>query len=178
MMSDQRRLFTSECVTEGHPDKMSDQISDAILDEILKGDPNARVACETIVTTGMVRVAGEITTTDYVDIPAIVRRTVKEIGYTRAKYGIDAETCAVMTALDEQSPDIAHGVDQDYEARQSTDDRDETDIGAGDPGLTFGFAWAEPETSTPLPTLLASPLAKRLSVVRKNGTLDYVTPCG
>src|SRR5699024_8372332 len=116
-MSEKRRLFTSESVTEGHPDKMSDQISDAILDEILKGDPNARVACETIVTTGLVLVAGEITTSVYVDIPAIVRRTIKEIGYTRAKYGFDADTCSVLTAIDEQSPDIAGGVDTAFETR-------------------------------------------------------------
>lgn len=178
MMSDQRRLFTSESVTEGHPDKMSDQISDAILDEILKGDPNARVACETIVTTGMVLVAGEITTTVYVDIPAIVRRTVKEIGYTRAKYGFDAETCAVMTAIDEQSPDIAGGVDQDYESRQATEERDETDIGAGDQGLMFGFACDETENLMPLPIFLAHRLAKRLTDVRKNGTLGYLRPDG
>lgn len=178
MMSDQRRLFTSESVTEGHPDKMSDQISDAILDEILKGDPNARVACETIVTTGMVLVAGEITTTVYVDIPAIVRRTVKEIGYTRAKYGFDAETCAVMTAIDEQSPDIAGGVDQDYESRQATEERDETDIGAGDQGLMFGFACDETENLLPLPIFLAHRLAKRLTDVRKNGTLGYLRPDG
>src|SRR5690625_1827296 len=148
MMSDQRRLFTSESVTEGHPDKMSDQISDAILDEILKGDPNARVACETIVTTGMVLVAGEITTTVYVDIPAIVRRTVKEIGYTRAKYGFDAETCAVMTAIDEQSPDIADGVDLALEVRQG--DTEEA-MGAGDQGLMFGYACNETEELMPLP---------------------------
>jgi len=177
-MSDQRRLFTSESVTEGHPDKMSDQISDAILDEILKGDPNARVACETIVTTGMVLVAGEITTTVYVDIPAIVRRTVKEIGYTRAKYGFDAETCAVMTAIDEQSPDIASGVDQDYESRQAIEESDETDIGAGDQGLMFGFACDETENLMPLPIFLAHRLAKRLTDVRKNGTLDYLRPDG
>ena len=143
-MTKKRRLFTSESVTEGHPDKICDQISDAILDAILAKDPNARVACETTVTTGLVLVAGEITTSTYVDIPKIVRETIKGIGYTRAKYGFDAETCAVLTSIDEQSPDIAKGVDQALEARegQMTDEEIEA-IGAGDQGLMFGFACNE-----------------------------------
>lgn len=175
-MSENRRLFTSESVTEGHPDKMSDQISDAILDEILKGDPNARVACETVVTTGLVLVAGEITTSVYVDIPAIVRRTIKEIGYTRAKYGFDADTCSVLTAIDEQSPDIAGGVDTSLEARQGkiTDH----EIGAGDQGLMFGYACDETEDLLPLPIYLAHRLAKRLTDVRKNNELSYLRPDG
>lgn len=177
-MSDQRRLFTSESVTEGHPDKMCDQISDAILDEILKGDPDARVACETVVTTGMVLVAGEITTSVYVDIPAIVRKTVKEIGYTRAKFGFDAETCSVLTAIDEQSPDIAGGVNRALESREEKSANTEESIGAGDQGLMFGYACDETEDLMPLPIFLAHRLAKRLSDVRKSDVLGYLRPDG
>lgn len=175
-MSKNRRLFTSESVTEGHPDKMCDQISDAILDEILKNDPDARVACETVVTTGLVLVAGEITTDVYVDIPSIVRKTIKEIGYTRAKYGFDAETCAVLTAIDEQSVDIASGVDRALEVREQSETVEE--IGAGDQGLMFGFACDETEELLPLPIFLAHRLAKRLATVRKDGTLPYLRPDG
>jgi len=174
-----RHLFTSESVTEGHPDKISDQISDAVLDEILKEDPNARVACEATVTTGMVLVSGEISTNTYVDIPAIVRQTIKDIGYTRAKYGFDAETCAVLTAIDEQSPDIASGVDQAFEARQGQmTDEEIASIGAGDQGLMFGFASDETEELMPLPISLAHKLSKRLADVRKEGLLNYLRPDG
>lgn len=174
-LSTKRRLFTSESVTEGHPDKMCDQISDAILDEILKGDPDARVACETTVTTGLVLVAGEISTSVYVDIPAIVRDTVKEIGYTRAKYGFDAETCAVLTSIDEQSPDIASGVDEALESREG---RTEKTLGAGDQGLMFGFACDETDEYMPMPIYLAHRLAKRLADVRKQGIVSYLRPDG
>ncbi|MFD2656002.1 methionine adenosyltransferase [Gracilibacillus thailandensis] len=178
-MAKNRRLFTSESVTEGHPDKICDQISDAILDEIIAKDPNARVACETTVTTGLILVSGEITTSTYVDIPKIVRNTIKEIGYTRAKYGFDAETCGVLTAIDEQSADIAGGVDQALEARegQMTDNEIEA-IGAGDQGLMFGYANNETPELMPLPISLAHRLAKQLSDVRKNKTLDYLRPDG
>jgi S-adenosylmethionine synthetase len=172
-----RRLFTSESVTEGHPDKICDQVSDAILDNILAQDPKARVACETATTTGIIFVMGEITTNAYVDIEGIVRNTLREIGYNRAKFGFDSETCAVVTSIHGQSPDIAMGVDKAYEQKMGMDNS-EFDTGAGDQGMMFGFACDETEEFMPMPISLAHKLTRKLAEVRKNGTLSYIRPDG
>src|SRR4051794_18292866 len=178
-LSDNEYLFTSESVTEGHPDKMADQISDGVLDAVMRDDPNGRVACETLVNTGLVVVSGEISTTTYVDVPKIVRETVDKIGYNDASYGFDCNTCAVISAIDEQSPDIAQGVNTAYEARTDPSDDDELDVaGAGDQGMMFGYATRETRELMPMPISLAHRLAHRLAEVRRSDVLSYLRPDG
>ncbi len=178
-LSDNEFLFTSESVTEGHPDKIADQISDGVLDAVLADDPYGRVACETLVNTGLIVVSGEISTDTYVDIQEVARETVRKIGYTDAELGFSADSCAVLNAIDKQSPDIAQGVDKAYESRTDASDDDELDVaGAGDQGMMFGYATTETDTLMPLPISLAHRLAERLAAVRKDGTLDYLRPDG